>query len=783
MTSATLQPVEEAPVAAAARAALYLRVSTPRQADHDLSIPDQRRQLESYCLTRGWDVAEVFVEPGVSGTDDRRPAFQEMIDAALEKPPAFEVIVVHSFSRFFRDQFQFEFYLRKLAKNGVQLVSITQVLGDDPASEMMRKIMTLFDEYQSKETAKHTLRAMNENARQGFWNGARPPFGYRVVAAEQRGTKTKKKLEIDPIYADVVRRMYRMALEGVDGRGPMGVMAIATWLNENNIRTRYGGRWGKGMVHEVLTRTTYIGEHHFNTYDAKKGRRKPETEHAIMQVPPIITANVFQAVQRSLKARSPKMMPPRAVGGSTLLTGICFCACCGGAMTLRTGTSRLGREYRYYSCATKARQGEKGCPGVSVPMDRLNEAVIEHLEKRLLDPERLEVLMDQLLDRREEWVVERRQHVAELERRATEADAKLSRLYEAIENGLVDMGDSSFKARITELTSIRDQARVDAERAVAHIERISPEITAESLRAFAVTARRKLRHDDGSYARNYIRAVAQRVDVISKTDVRIRGTRTELLRTLTAASGVEAAVLGVRGIGPKWCLIADPNLGERARRLVAGRLAGCRLAAELLDRLQASLDVGKGAEDGLAIVGGALASNADGEIALPRQCAMIEQRLGETGDQIVERLAGSGADLPTPAGAECDPRQHRGPCRLNVRARRSKPGLRRGNVRPPPEQVGGQARRGGRRDYCRIEIRRRHRKALRRPPEKDGEAGKCRRLRAVEHRDLRFRFGHDSALGGDIARERLAGPAPRLGLRQQFASALLISQGDRAAVA
>lgn len=161
--------------------------------------------------------------------------------------------------------------------------------------------------------------------------------------------------------------------------------------------------------------------------------------------------------------------------------------------------------------------------------------------------------MDQLLDRREEWVIERRQHVAELERRATEADAKLSRLYEAIENGLVDMGDASFKARIMELASIRDQARSDAERAVAHIERISPEITPESLRAFAVTARRKLRHDDGSYARNYIRAVAQRVDVISKTDVRIRGTRTELLRTLTAASGVEAAVLGVRGIGPKWC--------------------------------------------------------------------------------------------------------------------------------------------------------------------------------------------------------------------------------------
>lgn len=170
---------------AVAKAALYLRVSTGRQAESDLSIPDQRRQITAYCVAKGWDVAAEFVEPGNTATDDRRPAFQAMIDAALVKPPTFTVIIVHSFSRFFRDQFQFEFYVRKLAKNGVRLISVTQDLGDDPMSVMMRQIMTLFDEYQSKENAKHTLRAMKENARQGYWNGALPPIGYRIVAAER----------------------------------------------------------------------------------------------------------------------------------------------------------------------------------------------------------------------------------------------------------------------------------------------------------------------------------------------------------------------------------------------------------------------------------------------------------------------------------------------------------------------------------------------------------------------------------------------------------------------
>jgi len=104
-------------------------------------------------------------------------------------------------------------------------------MGDDPMHVMMRQIMALFDEYQSKENAKHVLRALKENARQGFWNGSLPPIGYRVVAAEQRGAKVKKKLEIDPLHADTVRLIYRLALEGNGTSGPMGVKTITTTLN------------------------------------------------------------------------------------------------------------------------------------------------------------------------------------------------------------------------------------------------------------------------------------------------------------------------------------------------------------------------------------------------------------------------------------------------------------------------------------------------------------------------------------------------------------------------
>jgi DNA invertase Pin-like site-specific DNA recombinase len=143
------------------------------------------------------------------------PGFQRIIEAAITKAPAFDVIVVHSYSRFFRDQFQLEFYVRRLARNGLRLVSITQELGDDPMSNMIRQIMALFDEYQSKENAKHTLRAMNENARQGFWNGSRA-----AMETVQRGHKTKKSLEVDPIQAETVRLIFKLARKGDGSSGP-----------------------------------------------------------------------------------------------------------------------------------------------------------------------------------------------------------------------------------------------------------------------------------------------------------------------------------------------------------------------------------------------------------------------------------------------------------------------------------------------------------------------------------------------------------------------------------
>jgi len=544
------------------RAALYLRVSTARQAEHDVSIPDQKRQGEAYCLARSYHLVETFVEPGASATNDRRPEFQRMIEAGTTKPAPFDVVIVHSFSRFFRDHFELEFYIRKLAKNGIKLVSITQEIGDDPMHVMMRQMMALFDEYQSKENGKHTLRAMKENARQGFWNGARPPIGYRIVAAEQRGAKVKKRLEIDPLHAETVRLIYRLALEGDGTSGPMGVKAITTYLNARSIFTRDGGRWGIGQLHRVLTRTTYIGQHEFNRRGAATGP-KPTAELITAEVPPLIDQATFDAVQTHLHARNPKVTPARVVSGPTLLTGICFCANCGGAMTLRTGK---GGRYRYYTCSIKARQGETGCKGRSIPMEKLDNLVANHIEERLLQPERLEEVLASVLDRRQDRTERRRAQLAELNQRAAETDLRLKRLYDAIESGIADLADLALKDRIAGLKASRDQARTDAERAQAALESSGHQsITPDMVRKFASTARERIRIAGGGYRRDHLRALAQRVEVADQ-EVRIMGSKGHLLRTLTAASGSKTPAPGVRSSVPKWRPVGDSNPCRRRER-------------------------------------------------------------------------------------------------------------------------------------------------------------------------------------------------------------------------
>ena len=541
------------------RACAYLRVSTGRQAESDLSIPDQARQVTAYCRAKGWTLVGEHVEPGASATDDNRPELQRMIDRALDDDHPYDVIVVHSYSRFFRDAFALEMYVRRLAKVGVRLVSITQELGDDPGQVMMRQVIALFDEYQSRENAKHVLRAMKENARQGFYNGAPVPLGYRTVEVEKRGARVKKQLEIDPVEAELVRLIFRLYIRGDGTSGPLGVKAIVTRLNAEGHRTKRGARFGVGTMHGILTNSVYAGAWLFNRRDSRTLREKPVTEHISVPVPPIIDKPEFEAVQAMLKSRDPRATPPRVVTGPVFLTGLATCATCGGAMTLRTGTSKSGTVHRYYACSTAMRQGKTGCRGRSVPMDRLDDLVVDHLSHRLFTTERLSSLLASVAALRAERTAEVDGRAARLTREVVDAEEKLKRLYKMVEEGFAEL-DDILRGRLASL-------KLDRDRATAALERLRAQaapagtIPPDVVERFGRMMRETIATGDTPFRKAWLRAVIDRIEV-GDDAIRIVGDKATLEQVIAAG---DATTLGVRSSVRKWRARNDSNYLEVVR--------------------------------------------------------------------------------------------------------------------------------------------------------------------------------------------------------------------------
>ena len=183
--------VSQADASGRKRAKLYLRVSTGRQAVNDVSLPSQRDITTNHCVTNDWLVVGEYVE-AATATDDRRPEFQRMMEQACDPDKDFDLIVVYSFNRFFRNGADMELAIRKLRKHGVEVVSVTQPTGDDQSRELMRQLIGVFDEHTSREISKNTTAAMRESAKQGFWNGATPPLGYKIVEADVVDRRSRK---------------------------------------------------------------------------------------------------------------------------------------------------------------------------------------------------------------------------------------------------------------------------------------------------------------------------------------------------------------------------------------------------------------------------------------------------------------------------------------------------------------------------------------------------------------------------------------------------------------
>jgi site-specific DNA recombinase len=534
--------------------ALYARVSTTRQAEKDLSIPDQLRQMREWSKARSYQVVAEYVEPGASATDDRRPVFQQMIADACTSPPPFDAIMIHSLSRFFRDMIEFALYERRLKKHGVIILSITQQTSDDPAGEMARRIFSLFDEYQSKENAKHTLRAMKENARQGYFNGSTAPYGFRAVEVEHAGNKGKKKrLEIDPSEATVINTIYRLYLEGYEGQD-LGVKGIAAYLNSRGFTMRRG-KFRKTIISKIIASRIYCGEYAFNKRDSHTLKIKPESEWVTMSLPPIVDEETFQRVARRRFERTASNTPARVVNTPTLLTGLVRCGLCGSLMTIATGK---GGRYRYYKCTSKINiAGKKECENSNVRMETLDRLVLQTMADKVFTYERVEKMVEGLKVNLKKASPDHDEDIRRLTKELEDTRQQTERLYEAVEKGLFTLNESLHE-RVHRHEARRQEILTELARLRHQKEMPVTKLSKKNIMSFCCALKEMLLDRTSQFGKQYMRLLLDEIRVIKK-EVHLRGSYAALASALS--SGSSRALNTVPSFVPYWLPSADSNHG------------------------------------------------------------------------------------------------------------------------------------------------------------------------------------------------------------------------------
>jgi len=236
---------------------LYARVSTPGQAKKELSIEDQIYQMRNWCKERQNVILGEYIELGRTATNDERPEFQSMIADALERHKEVGFIVVHSFSRAFRNVNDMVIYGRTLKQKKIRLISITQPVDESPMGQMMQLIYGMMDQMFSSENSKHVRRGRRANARNGFYNGSSAPFGYKRVATDKPGhSGFRKVLAINEDEAVIVREIFDRYEGGIYGP-PVGMKKITKILNAKC--TYRGSIWRAQQVHRILSDEVYTG--------------------------------------------------------------------------------------------------------------------------------------------------------------------------------------------------------------------------------------------------------------------------------------------------------------------------------------------------------------------------------------------------------------------------------------------------------------------------------------------------------------------------------------------
>ena len=475
--------------------ALYERLSRDDEMQGESnSIVNQKRYLEEYAQAQGFKNIRHFTDDGYSGTNFKRPGFQEMI-AAIEAGEI-DVVCVKDLSRFGRDYLKVGFYTEIMfPEKGVRFIAINNSVDSaNPTENDFTPFLNIMNEWYAKDTSNKIRAIFRSRMQDGKRCSGAIPYGYR------RDPEDKNHLLIDEEAAKVVRRIYQMVIDG------MGSQAIANQLTADNVlipsayleQSEHGEsrnhsyhdpyRWNCTAVSYILDKQEYMGHTVLGkticeNFKTKKRRKARPDELIIFENThePIIDAETWHLVQK-LRRRTRRKLANGSY--SHRLSGLVYCADCGKRLSYSSPQSQHRPDGKTYDadssfrCPTyKSMYGECTMHYIkSSTLDKLVDEAVRKIARYVLRNEQAFLEQVRVLTSADQKHTqsEDKKELVNIKKRIAELDNYIKRLYEGNASGKIP--DRQFE----KLMAQYDSEQQELEERVKEIEVSIHEIQQES---------------------------------------------------------------------------------------------------------------------------------------------------------------------------------------------------------------------------------------------------------------------------------------------------------------
>ena len=422
-------------------AVIYARYSSDNQREE--SIEGQLRECTAFAEKNGITILRHYIDRAFSAKTDNRPEFQNMIKDSGKK--LFDMIIVWKLDRFARNRYDSAWYKAQLKKNGVKVISATEVISDGAEGIILESVLEGYAEYFSADLAEKVVRGMTENALKCQFNGGTIPFGYIIDEA--------RHFQPDPMTAHYVSEIYTMYANG------SRISEIMRWLNDKGLRNTLGGKFSYHSIQVMLKNRRYIGEYRFRDTVIPDG------------IPALVSQELFDTVQARMEKN--KKAPARhKAEDDYLLTTKLFCGNCGAYMCGESGRSRRGPVYHYYKCVS-VKKKRAACKKKAVRKEWLEDLVVNATMEMIMDDKRVEAITSSVIAVQDEDNM----NIPRLEQQLLEVQTAIDNLLNAIQQGILT---KSTKSRLEELESTKE----DLEIRIANEKLVRPKLTEVQVRHF-----------------------------------------------------------------------------------------------------------------------------------------------------------------------------------------------------------------------------------------------------------------------------------------------------------